>query len=142
MPTFQVGLAPTCSFTFFQSTKHDANRGRRLRATIWAALALALAIAAPGVARSSSPEGQLTWGVHVSLAPTWFDPAEMPGIVTPYMVYYALHDAVLKPMPGNPFAPSLAESWSLSDDGLIYEFVLRKGIKFHNGDPVPAEDVK
>jgi hypothetical protein len=34
------------------------------------------------------------------------------------MVLYALHDALLKPMPGNAMAPSLAESWSLSKDGL------------------------
>ena len=58
------------------------------------------------------------------------------------MVIYALHDAMLKPMPGNPVAPGLAESWSMSPDGLVYEFVLRKGVKFHNGDPVTAEDVK
>src|SRR5919197_1798129 len=45
-------------------------------------------------------------------------------------------------MPGNPMAPSLAESWSASPDGLAYEFVLRKGVRFHNGDPVTAEDVK
>ena len=45
-------------------------------------------------------------------------------------------------MPGHPLAPSLAESWSLSKDGLVYEFALRKGVKFHNGDPVGAEDVK
>src|SRR6266705_407525 len=45
-------------------------------------------------------------------------------------------------MPGNPLAPSLAESWSMSADGLVYDFVLRKGVKFHNGDPVTAEDVK
>ena len=45
-------------------------------------------------------------------------------------------------MPGNPMAPSLAESWSASADGLTYEFVLRKGVKFHNGEPVTAEDVK
>jgi peptide/nickel transport system substrate-binding protein len=36
----------------------------------------------------------------------------------------------------------LAESWSVSPDNLTYEFVLRKGVKFHNGDPVTAEDVK
>jgi peptide/nickel transport system substrate-binding protein len=90
----------------------------------------------------ASPEGQMTWGVHVSIAPTWFDPAETPGIITPYMFLYALHDAVLKPMPGNPMAPSLAESWSASKDGLTYDFVLRKGATFHNGDPVTAEDVK
>ena len=89
-----------------------------------------------------APEGQMTWAVHVSIAPLWFDPAETPGIITPYMFLYALHDAVLKPMPGNPYAPSLAESWSESKDGRTYEFVLRKGVKFHNGDPITAEDVK
>ena len=48
----------------------------------------------------------------------------------------------MKPMPGQAMAPSLAESWTVSRDGLTYEFVLRKGVKFHNGDPVTAEDVK
>ena len=85
---------------------------------------------------------KLTWAVHISLAPTWFDPAEMSGIITPYLVYYALHDAMVKAMPGQPFAPSLAKSWTASDDGLVYEFVLRDGVKFHNGEPVTAEDVK
>jgi peptide/nickel transport system substrate-binding protein len=141
MPTSQVGLTPTFS-SVDQAKIHRANPWRRMPASIWAVLALALMIAAPGAARSAGPEGGLTWGVHISLAPTWFDPAEMPGIITPYMVYYALHDAVVKPMPGNPFEPSLAESWSLSDDGLIYEFVLRKGIKFHNGEAITSEDVK
>ena len=93
-------------------------------------------------AGGAAPEGQMTWAVHVSLAPTWFDPAETPGIITPFMVLYALHDALVKPMPGNPMAASLAESWNASPDGLVYEFVLRKGVKFHNGEPVTSEDVK
>jgi peptide/nickel transport system substrate-binding protein len=58
------------------------------------------------------------------------------------MALYALHDALLKPMPGHQMTPSLAESWSVSPDGLVYEFVLRRGARFHNGDPVTAEDVK
>ena len=99
---------------------------------------LVLAIAPAGAA----PDGQVTWGIHVSLVPTWFDPAETTGIVTPFMVMYALHDAMVKPLPGNPLAPSLAESWTQTPDGLAYEFVLRKGVRFHNGDPVTAEDVK
>jgi peptide/nickel transport system substrate-binding protein len=106
------------------------------------ALIVALLLAAgAGPARAAGPS-QLTWGVHVSLAPTWFDPAEMSGIITPYMVLYALHDALVKPMPGQTFAPSLAKSWSRSDDGLTYEFVLREGAQFHNGEPVTAADVK
>jgi len=103
---------------------------------------LALMIVGFAAAPAAAADGQLTWGVHVSLAPTWFDPAEAPGIITPYMIYYALHDAMVKPMPGQPAAPSLAESWTVSKDGLVYEFVLRKGVKFHDGQPVTAEDVK
>src|SRR3989304_1781675 len=103
------------------------------------AVAVAIAAAAPAAAQ---PSGQLTWAVHVSLAPTWFDPAETSGIITPFMVLYALHDALVKPMPGNAMAPSLAESWTMSKDGLTYEFVLRKGVKFHNGEVMTAEDVK
>src|SRR5882672_7500590 len=108
------------------------------RHSVTLALVLLLA-AAPAVA---APEGELTWAVHISLAPTWFDPAETPSVITPFMMLYAMHDALVKPMPGHPMAPSLAESWSVSKDGLAYEFVLRKGVKFHNGDPVTAEDVK
>lgn len=103
---------------------------------------LLLLSAASPPAAGAAAEGQLTWAVHISLAPTWFDPAETPGMITPYMVLYALHDAMVKPMPGQPRAPGLAESWSVSKDGLVYEFVLRKGALFHNGDPVTSDDVK
>jgi peptide/nickel transport system substrate-binding protein len=113
---------------------------RRGFALIFAALVLVFTVAP---ARAiAAPEGQVTWGVHVSLAPLWFDPADTQGMITPFMVLYAMHDAMVKPMPGHPIAPSLAESWSVSKDGLTYEFVLRKGARFHNGDPVTAEDVK
>ncbi|MGD9615709.1 MAG: ABC transporter substrate-binding protein [Alphaproteobacteria bacterium] len=112
------------------------------RELLAAGAALGLAGAAPSFAGEGAPKGQLTWGVHISLAPTWFDPAETPGIVTPFMVLYALHDAVMKPMPGEKLAPSLAESWSAAPDGLSYDFMLRDGVRFHNGDPITAEDVK
>jgi peptide/nickel transport system substrate-binding protein len=112
----------------------------RIRAIALAALfALGPWSAAPAAA---APEGQMTWAVHVSLAPSWFDPAETQGVIVPFMILYALHDALVKPMPGQPMAPSLAESWTTSRDGLVYEFALRKGVTFHNGDPVTAEDVK
>ncbi len=103
---------------------------------------VAVVVALSPASAVAGPEGQLTWGVHISLAPTWFDPAETPGIITPYMVLYALHDALVKPMPGNPKAAGLAESWSVSKDGLVYEFVLRKGVRFHNGDLLTSDDVK
>jgi peptide/nickel transport system substrate-binding protein len=112
-----------------------------------AVVALVVALVLTGAAwrlpfAEAASDSHLTWGVHVSLTPTWFDPAEMPGIITPFMIFYALHDAVVKPMPGAPLAPSLAQSWTVSKDGLTYEFVLRKNVRFHNGEPVTADDVK
>ena len=112
------------------------------RREVLAAAVLGALTGVPSTARAAAPDGQLTWGVHISLAPIWFDPADISGIITPFMVLYALHDAIVKPMPGQALAPSLAESWSAAEDGLSYEFVLRQGTKFHNGDPVTAEDVK
>jgi peptide/nickel transport system substrate-binding protein len=101
----------------------------------------AAGIAAQGSAARAASQDQLTYGVHVSLAPSWFDPGEAAGIITPYMLLYALHDAVVKAMPGNKQAPSLAESYTASEDGLVHEFVLRRA-SFHNGEPVTSDDVK
>ena len=94
------------------------------------------------MAQKGEPAGQMTWAVHVSIAPTWFDPAETPGVITPFMFLYAMHDALVKPMPDNQMSPCLATKWSESADGLTYDFELRQGVKFHNGDPFTAEDVK
>src|SRR3984893_8980718 len=111
------------------------------RREMLAAAGLGLLAGTPRFAVAAAAD-QLTWGVHVSLAPTWFEPAEASGIITPFMVLYALHDAMVKPMPDKALAPSLAESVTASEDGRSYDFVLRDGAKFHNGDPVSAEDVK
>ena len=97
-------------------------------------------LAAP--AAKDEPSGQMTWAVHVTIAPTWFDPAETPGTITPFMLMYALHDAMFKPMPDHPMAPSLVTQWHQSMDGRIYDFTLRQGVSFHNGDPFTAEDVQ
>jgi peptide/nickel transport system substrate-binding protein len=91
---------------------------------------------------AAAPEGTLTWGLHVTLASRWLDPSDTEAFISPFMVLYAVHDALVKPMPAGDNTPSLAESWTVSKDGLTYEFVLRKGVKFHNGEPVTAEDAK
>ena len=91
---------------------------------------------------AGKPEGELTYAMHVTLAPAWFDPGLNTGIISPKMVQYGLHDALFKPMPEGRMTPSLAESYTESADKMVYEFKLRPGIKFHNGEPVTAEDVK
>jgi peptide/nickel transport system substrate-binding protein len=94
-------------------------------------------------AAETKPEGEMRFALYVTIAPAWLDPGEAgPGNLTPFWMLYALHDALVKPMPGNHMAPSLAETWTESSDKLVYEFKLRKGVKFHNGDPFTAEDVK
>jgi peptide/nickel transport system substrate-binding protein len=109
------------------------------RSRLIAAGVLALMAAAIAPVR---PAGQMTWALHFSLAPTLFEPAETPGLITPFLFLYALHDALVKPMPDKTMTPSLAESWTASPDGLVYEFLLRRGTTFHNGEPVTADDVK
>ena len=94
-------------------------------------------------AAAYKPEGEMRFALYVTIAPAWFDPAQVAVVGgTPFWFGFAMHDALVKPMPGNPMAPSLAESWTVSPDQLAYEFKLREGLKFHNGDPFTAEDVK
>src|SRR5438046_6857626 len=90
----------------------------------------------------TKPEGAMRWALSVTLAPAWFAPAAVVGVLTPFWVLYAMHDALVKPMPGNHLTPSLAESWTVSADQRVYDFKLREGLKFHNGDLFTAEDVK
>jgi peptide/nickel transport system substrate-binding protein len=94
------------------------------------------------LAQKGAPSGQMTWAIHVTIAPVWFDPGETTGVITPFMFLYAVHDALVKPMPDGPMSPCLATKWSESADGLTYDFELRQGVKFHNGDAFTAEDVK
>jgi peptide/nickel transport system substrate-binding protein len=93
-------------------------------------------------AAQTTPEGEMRWALYVTLSPLWFDPGEVVGQLTPFWILYALHDALVKPMPGNLMSPSLAESWTVSRDQRVYEFKLREGLRFHNGDPFTAEDVR
>jgi peptide/nickel transport system substrate-binding protein len=113
-----------------------------LRSWLGALLLVFVVVAAAPPARAATEPGTMVWGLHVTLVSRWLDPGDTEALITPFMVLYALHDALSKPMPGNINTPSLAESWTVSKDGINYEFVLRKNAKFHNGDPVTAEDVK
>jgi peptide/nickel transport system substrate-binding protein len=115
---------------------------RRWIAALLLVTVLALGAVAADVGAQARPEGEMRWALYVTLSPLWLDPGEVTGQLTPFWVLYAIHDALVKPMPGNLMAPSLAESWTVSPDGRTYEFKLREGVKFHNGDPFTAEDVR
>jgi peptide/nickel transport system substrate-binding protein len=116
-------------------------RGARCFLVVVFVTSMLLSVLVQGAAgQPAAGEVIIAW--HVTIAPSWFDPSTAPAQITPFGILYALHDAVVRPLPGQKMGPSLAESWKESPDGLTYEFKLRRGLKFHNGDPVTAEDVK
>ncbi|MBQ7260017.1 MAG: ABC transporter substrate-binding protein [Lachnospiraceae bacterium] len=57
-------------------------------------------------------------------------------------VLFNMYEGLLKPDPDGNIVPAVAESYEVSEDGTLYTFKLREGVKFHNGEPVTAEDVK
>src|SRR6266850_8057912 len=81
-------------------------------------------------AAQTIPSGEATIAWHVTIAPTWLDPSSAPPQITPFGILYALHDGLVRPLPGQKLGNSLAESWTESPDGLVYEFKLRRGVKF------------
>jgi peptide/nickel transport system substrate-binding protein len=108
---------------------------------LMAAAVLALGMA-QDIAAQPSPAGEAVMAWPITIAPTWFDPSAAPPQITPFGILYAVHDALVRPLPGQKMGNSMAESWTESPDGLSYEFKLRHGLRFHNGDAVTAEDVK
>src|SRR3954463_13889959 len=116
----------------------------RLFAAVSGALIVGSVAAAAPVWSASGPEpqGKAVMAWRVPIAPAWFAPSTAPAQITPLGMLYAIHDALVRPYPGEKMGPSLAESWEESEDGLTYQFKLRPGLKFHNGDPLTTEDVK
>jgi len=58
------------------------------------------------------------------------------------MIARNIYNGLLKTNAAWEVQPDLAESWEVSDDGLTWTFHLREGVRFHNGDPFTAADVK
>jgi peptide/nickel transport system substrate-binding protein len=114
----------------------------RRYAFTWFIVAMVITGLAGTAMAQRPPEGQLSLGLSFTISPPYLDPAEATQVVASAFFLYALHDALIKPLPGNPMAPALATSWTESPDRLVYEFTLREGVTFHNGEPFTAEDVK
>jgi peptide/nickel transport system substrate-binding protein len=58
-----------------------------------------------------------------------------------YNLRYLIYDTLVEEAGIGNFVPGLAESWEVSDDGLVWTFKIREGVTFHDGTPCTAEDV-
>jgi peptide/nickel transport system substrate-binding protein len=113
----------------------DALSRRTRLPMLIAASALALCFGLPAQAE---PKGEVT--MALPQLSQLFDPTAMVG-ATPHMDFDFLFDGLINLGKDGKY-PALAESWVISPDGKQIDFKLRKGVKFHNGDPFTAEDVK
>ena len=58
-----------------------------------------------------------------------------------YNLRYLIYDTLVEEAGIGRFIPGLAESWDVSDDGLVWTFKIREGVTFHDGTPLNAEEV-
>ena len=91
-------------------------------------------------AATPTPGGTLT--IAVPDEPPGLDPTTSPAAAIARIVYNNLLEGLVKVNMQGEVVRALAERYSVSTDGTVYTFTLRQGVKFHNGRPLTAEDVK
>jgi len=88
---------------------------------------------------TGAKDGSIVVGIAQDLDDS-LDPHRMVAAGTKE-VLFNVFEGLVKPTPDGDLIPAVAESHTVSDDGTVYTFTLREGVKFHNGDTVTADDV-
>jgi peptide/nickel transport system substrate-binding protein len=104
----------------------------------WAVLLLALALWA--VPTGAGAAGSVTIGMQ--LEPPILDPTANPAAAISQALYGNLYEGLVQFAADGSVVPLLAESWDVSDDGTVYTFHLRRGVRFHDGRPFDATTAK
>jgi peptide/nickel transport system substrate-binding protein len=112
-----------------------------MRNTPWAfGLVLLLALTAIAGPVRAQPAGTLVVGLVAE--PVNLDPAQVTDLNSTRVGRRIVETLVTFPDESTQVVPGLAESWTISSDGLRYTFKLRKNVKFHDGTALDAEAVK
>ncbi|MER9698051.1 ABC transporter substrate-binding protein [Mesorhizobium sp. M0006] len=107
----------------------------KLWKTILAATVLALAGSQAFAARTDLVIG-------IPLEPPHLDPTAGAAAAIDEVLYANVFEGLTRIGPNGEVLPDLAENWAISDDGKVYTFKLRTGVKFHDGSDFDAGDVK
>ena len=114
----------------------------KLHKPLIAGLALAaLALSAAGPAAAQAKKNSVVLGMVLEPAPG-LDPTVAPAAAIGEVVHLSVLEGLTKINMDGRITPLLAESWSIDPDGKVYTFKLRKGVKFHDGEPFTSADVK
>lgn len=110
---------------------------RWLQLAVLAVLAALMTVGAP--AGAQAPRDRFVFAL--SGGPDTLDPQATAATLA-FQVNKSLYDTLVEPDDDGKLVPALAESWTVSSDGLTWTFKLRSGVKFHHGKTLDAGDVK
>ncbi|MEM7302239.1 MAG: ABC transporter substrate-binding protein [Pseudomonadota bacterium] len=112
----------------------------KLLKTLTITTALLVSAQVGGAMFAEAAKKDITLGV--ALEPPHLDPTAGAAAAIDEIVYANVFEGLTRISSTGEVKPALAESWSISDDGKVYTFKLRTGVKFHDGTAFDAEDVK
>ena len=112
-----------------------------MKKTAFLVLLLALAVSVVHAAASDPQKGG-TLTVCQPAEPPGLDPTANTAAAIDRVVYANIFEGLIKVDSNGRFVPGLATDWSVSPDGVTYDFRLRKGVRFHNGEVFDAQVAK
>lgn len=98
----------------------------------------ALAVASPALAQA--PKDSAIVGMPIE--PPNLDPTSAAPVAIREVTYANVYEGLVRIDRNGRTQPWLAESWTVSDDGLTFTFKLKSGVKFHDGSAFDSADVK